>query len=67
MTQVKASHMALYDTVSYPHINVIGAVVTGSHGGGPDRGNFASYITAFEMVTAKGEIISKTDKDPDFK
>jgi alditol oxidase len=56
----------LHDTVSYPHINVIGAIVTGSHGGGKSKGSFAYYVTAFEMVTAKGEVIWKTDKDKDF-
>ena len=67
MNEVKANNKALHDVTSYPHINVMGAILTGSHGGGPAKGNFASYVTAFELITAKGEIITKTIKDKDFK
>ena len=44
--EVKANNRALFNTISYPHINVVGAVVTGSHGSGHMRSNFASYVTA---------------------
>jgi hypothetical protein len=29
--------LGLLNVLSYPHINVVGAVVTGSHGGGYDK------------------------------
>ena len=49
---------ALHNLASLPHISVAGACATATHGSGDRNGNLATAVTALEMVTAGGEIVT---------
>lgn len=49
---------ALHNLASLPHISVVGACATATHGSGDMQGNLATAISALEMITASGEIVS---------
>ncbi|TLU98249.1 D-arabinono-1,4-lactone oxidase [Dyadobacter luticola] len=55
---------ALHNLASLPHISVAGACATATHGSGEKNGNLATAVAAFELVTAKGEVL-KFDKKKD--
>ncbi|WP_041735221.1 D-arabinono-1,4-lactone oxidase [Dyadobacter fermentans] len=48
---------ALPNLASLPHISVAGACATATHGSGEKNGNLATAVSAFEMVTADGEVL----------
>lgn len=55
---------ALHNLASLPHISVAGACATATHGSGSKNGNLATAVTALQMVTAGGEVITLSrDKD----
>jgi xylitol oxidase len=57
---------ALYNLASLPHISVAGACATATHGSGDGNGNLATAVTALEVVTAAGELITLSrDQDGD--
>ena len=57
---------ALHNLASLPHISVAGACATATHGSGDRHGNLATAVSALEMVTANGEIITLSrEKDGD--
>jgi xylitol oxidase len=58
--------VALHNMASLPHISVAGAVATGTHGSGPDKGNLATAVRELQMVTAAGELTSINGDTPDF-
>jgi alditol oxidase len=66
-----ASHLnraglALHNLASLPHISVAGACATGTHGSGDANGSLATAVSAIEMVTADGEIVTLSrDADGD--
>jgi xylitol oxidase len=43
-----------------PHISIAGACSTATHGSGEKNGNLATAVTALEIVTAAGEIVTLT-------
>ena len=47
---------AVHNLASLPHISVVGACATGTHGSGNNNGNLATAVSALEMVRANGEI-----------
>ena len=49
---------ALHNLASLPHISVAGSCTTATHGSGVRNGNLASSVTALEIVTADGSLIS---------
>jgi alditol oxidase len=49
---------ALHNLASLPHISVAGACATATHGSGNKNGNLATAVSALEIVTASGEIIT---------
>jgi len=51
-----ANGFALHNLASLPHISVGGACATATHGSGVKNGNLATAVTAFELVTADGEV-----------
>lgn len=61
-----AAGLALHNTGSLPHISVVGACATATHGSGVANGNLATAVSGLELVTADGEVRS-TDAttDPD--
>jgi xylitol oxidase len=49
---------ALHNLASLPHISIAGACATGTHGSGVDNGNLSTAVSAFEVVTAGGDVLS---------
>src|SRR5262245_1314689 len=57
---------ALHNLASLPHISVAGACATATHGSGIKNGNLATAVSALELVTANGDVLTLTrDKDGD--
>ncbi|MFT2008854.1 FAD-binding protein [Pontibacter sp. 13R65] len=48
---------ALHNLASLPHISVVGACVTATHGSGVNSSSLASAVSALEFVSAAGDII----------
>jgi xylitol oxidase len=48
---------ALHNLASLPHIGVVGACSTATHGSGIKNGNLSTAVAAFELVTADGNIV----------
>ncbi len=57
---------ALANLGSLPHISVAGACATGTHGSGDRLGNLASAVSAIDLVTADGDIVTLERGQPDF-
>ena len=49
---------ALHNLASLPHISVAGACATATHGSGNKNGNLATPVSAMEIVTASGEVVT---------
>ncbi|MGH3393009.1 MAG: FAD-binding protein [Actinomadura sp.] len=57
---------ALHNLASLPHISVAGSVATGTHGSGDANGNLATAVSALDLVTADGDLVTLTrDRDGD--
>ncbi|MEO8757755.1 MAG: FAD-binding protein [Devosia sp.] len=61
-----AAGFALHNLASLPHIGVVGAVSTATHGSGDANKNLASAVAALEIITASGDLVSISRGDPDF-
>ena len=60
-----AAGFALHNLASLPHISVAGACATATHGSGDRNGNLATAVSALEVITAAGEIVTfERDRDP---
>jgi alditol oxidase len=56
---------ALPNLASLPHISVAGACATGTHGSGNGNGGLATAVSAVEMVTADGDLVTVSrEADP---
>lgn len=53
-----AAGYALPNMASLPHITVVGACSTATHGSGQGLGNLATPVSGLEFVAANGELIS---------
>ncbi len=49
---------ALANLASLPHISVAGSVATATHGSGDRNGNLATAVSALELVTADGDLVT---------
>jgi alditol oxidase len=49
---------ALHNLGSLPHISVAGACATATHGSGDTNGNLATAVSALELVTADGDLVT---------
>jgi len=49
---------ALHNLASLPHISVAGACATATHGSGNNNQNLAAAVSAMEVVTADGSIVT---------
>jgi xylitol oxidase len=58
--------LALSNMASLPHISVIGAAATGTHGSGDRLGNLATAVRAMQLVTGDGDLIELAAGDPRF-
>lgn len=54
---------ALHNLASLPHINVVGACATATHGSGNTNRNLSSAVHALELLTSTGDVVhlSRTD------
>jgi alditol oxidase len=48
---------ALHNLASLPHISVVGACTTATHGSGEKNGNLSTAVNAMEFVTAAGDTL----------
>lgn len=49
---------AIHNLASLPHISIAGACATATHGSGNQNGNLATVVSAMEIVTADGQLIT---------
>jgi xylitol oxidase len=57
---------ALHNLASLPHISIVGACATATHGSGVKNGNLATAVSALEFVTAGGDVLTLSrEKDGD--
>src|SRR5690606_13594883 len=57
---------ALPNLASLPHITVIGACATATHGSGIKNSNLSSSVSALEFIDASGELVTLSrQKDPE--
>src|SRR6266436_34480 len=54
---IHSQGFALHNLASLPHISIAGACSTATHGSGEKNGNLATAVSAFEIVTAAGEVV----------
>jgi xylitol oxidase len=53
---------ALHNLASLPHISVVGACATATHGSGVKNGNLSTAVSAIELITADGSIVELSEK-----
>lgn len=58
--------VALANLASLPHISVVGAVATATHGSGVANGNLATSVADIELVTSTGDVVTARRGDDDF-
>jgi xylitol oxidase len=51
-------HYALPNLASLPHITVVGACATATHGSGITNGNLSTAVSAIEFVNSTGDVIT---------
>jgi xylitol oxidase len=49
---------ALHNLASLPHISIVGACATATHGSGIKNGNLATAVLALELLTANGDLLT---------
>ncbi|MHA6249933.1 FAD-binding protein [Pontibacter sp. CAU 1760] len=59
-TYLHENGYALPNLASLPHITVIGACATATHGSGVKNGNLATAVSGIEFVNAAGEVVTLT-------
>ncbi|UZR96630.1 D-arabinono-1,4-lactone oxidase [Chondrinema litorale] len=57
---------ALHNLASLPHISVVGACATATHGSGVKNGNLSSAVVGLELITPSGELVKFAKGDPEF-
>ncbi|MDH2428147.1 D-arabinono-1,4-lactone oxidase [Sphaerisporangium sp. TRM90804] len=57
---------AVHNLASLPHISVAGSCATATHGSGVGNGSLATAVSAIEMVTADGDLVSLARGDEGF-
>jgi alditol oxidase len=65
-TALQDQGFALHNLGSLPHISVVGAIATGTHGSGDRNRALSSAATALELVTATGDLIQVRCGEPRF-
>lgn len=61
--QLDAKGFALHNLASLPHISVAGACTTATHGSGEKNGNLSTAVSALELVTASGDVVTLSRKN----
>ncbi|MCS7480682.1 FAD-binding protein [Umezawaea endophytica] len=65
-TALDAEGLALHNLPSLPHITVVGAVATATHGSGDGNGSLASAVRSLDLVTADGKLTTLSRGDARF-
>ncbi|MDE3106156.1 MAG: FAD-binding protein [Acidobacteriota bacterium] len=52
-----AQGFAVHNLASLPHVSVVGACATATHGSGLHNGNLSTAVSALQLVTASGEVV----------
>ncbi len=55
--QLNRAGRGIHNMASLPHVTVVGAVSTATHGSGDGNGNLATAVSALELVRADGEFV----------
>lgn len=63
---LQKSGFAIHNLASLPHIGVVGATATATHGSGNKNRNLASAVAGLKIVTATGDIVELKRGDADF-
>lgn len=58
-----AKGYAVHNLASLPHVTVIGACATATHGSGLHNGNLSTAVTALQMVTGTGDTVQLSQKN----
>lgn len=53
---IDARGYAVHNLASLPHVSVVGATATATHGSGSHNGNLSTAVSAIEIVTADGKL-----------
>jgi xylitol oxidase len=53
-----AQGFAVHNLASLPHVSVVGACSTGTHGSGIHNGNLSTAVSAIDFISGNGEIVS---------
>ncbi|HMF65831.1 MAG TPA: FAD-binding protein [Edaphobacter sp.] len=53
---INSRGFAVHNLASLPHVSVVGACATATHGSGSKNGNLSTEVSAIEFVTADGNI-----------
>ena len=63
--RLAAHGYALHNLASLPHITVVGATATGTHGSGNRSGSLSTAVAGLEIVRSDGELVSLPPGHPD--
>ena len=55
---IDSQGFAVHNLASLPHVSVAGACATATHGSGCKNGNLSTAVSALEIVTADGEVVT---------
>lgn len=64
--RLHAAGFALPNLASLPHVTVVGACATGTHGSGDANRVLASSVAGLQLVTAGGDLVKLTRDDAEF-
>jgi xylitol oxidase len=56
---------ALHNMASLPHITVVGATATGTHGSGGRNGSLSTSVVGLDVIRSDGELVSLSPDDTD--
>src|SRR5947209_3095066 len=55
---LQSNGFALHNLASLPHVTVVGACATATHGSGSKNGNLSTAVSGLEIVTANGDTVT---------
>lgn len=64
--QIDSAGFALANLASLPHVTIVGACATGTHGSGNTNPGLAAAVAAMTLVTADGDLVTLKRGDPEF-
>ena len=64
-TYLQEHGYALHNLASLPHISIVGACATGTHGSGVGNANLATAVSGIELISGTGELVKLSRDDGD--